>query len=127
MPTSSSEYVLRDALLRITHEIVEGCKHGFFEYAIVGETLRQGKCSLTFKAGKSYRFSVSESDFASPLTISISDPHNQGASSHPLLLSDQHDPDATSGQTNNEQDRRKSVGQALRQNSGNGRAADDQG
>jgi hypothetical protein len=42
--------------------IVEGVKHGFFDYSITCETGVNGRRLLIMKAGKSYKFSILESD-----------------------------------------------------------------
>lgn len=88
---------LREAFALIAREIMGGLRHGYFDFSITGETLRQGECNLTFKAGKSHRFRIPASDFKDNLTLIISDPEQKGA---PLQLnhqSDQHNPDVTAG------------------------------
>ena len=115
MPPAQQNNTLRDALARIAHEIVEGCRHGFFDYTIIGETLRQGECSVTVKAGKSYRFRVPESDLVSPLTTLISDPENKGATLQHLPQSEQHNPVAAGGHLKHEDSEQRPVEQAIRQ------------
>ncbi len=47
---------------KITREIKDGLKHGFFEYTVTGEILQGGRRKLTLKVGKSYRFTIPEED-----------------------------------------------------------------
>lgn len=42
--------------------LVEGLQHGHFEYAINCETGNNGRRLLIIRAGKSYKFTISETD-----------------------------------------------------------------
>lgn len=110
-PVSKSS--LHEALALIAREIVGGLRHGYFDFSIIGETLRQGECSLTFKAGKSHRFRIPETDFASDPTLIISDPEKKGA---PLQLThqhDQHNPDAVAGNSHHDDTGKRSLEQKI--------------
>jgi len=39
--------------------VLDGLRHGFFEYQITGEMLNENKRRLIIKAGKSHRFVIS--------------------------------------------------------------------
>jgi len=104
---------LHEALALIAREIVGGLRHGYFDFSISGEAVRQGECSLTFKAGKSHRFRISENDYKENPTFILSDPEQKGA---PLQLThqgDQHNPDVTAG--NNHDTGQRPLGQTIRQ------------
>jgi hypothetical protein len=49
-------------MARLTREIQEGLRHGFFEYAVQCETIAGGKRRLTLKVGKSYQFTIAAED-----------------------------------------------------------------
>ena len=49
---------VRSALNLIEHLLVEGIKHGHFEYAVTCETGTNGRRLLIVKAGKSHKFSI---------------------------------------------------------------------
>ncbi|GEM_PF-933790 len=109
---------LREALALIAREIVGGCRHGFFEYSITGESVRQGECSLTFKAGKSHRFRIPENDFLGNPTVTISDPKQKGATLQLTDQSDQHNPDVTDERTGHDDAGRRPLGKTIRQETG---------
>ncbi|MBK9585475.1 MAG: hypothetical protein KA176_11575 [Alphaproteobacteria bacterium] len=46
---------------QIKQEIMSGLRHGFFDYSLTGET-KNGKRHVTFKAGKSYKFTIASED-----------------------------------------------------------------
>ncbi len=53
---------MREALDRLRDLVVDGLKHGFFDYSISCETGNKGKRQLVFRAGKSYKFTIPEDD-----------------------------------------------------------------
>jgi hypothetical protein len=63
-PTASRNYPppVRSALELIEGLLVEGIKHGHFDYSITCETGTGGRRLLIVKAGKSHKFSIMEPD-----------------------------------------------------------------
>jgi hypothetical protein len=63
-PTASRDYSapVRSALDLIESLLVEGIKHGHFDYSITCETGSSGRRLLIVKAGKSHKFSIMEPD-----------------------------------------------------------------
>jgi hypothetical protein len=53
---------VRSALDLIERLLVEGIKHGHFDYSITCETGTGGRRLLIVKAGKSHKFSITEPD-----------------------------------------------------------------
>jgi hypothetical protein len=53
---------LRAALELIEALLVEGIKHGHFDYLLTCETGKNGRRLLIVKAGKSHKFSIMEPD-----------------------------------------------------------------
>jgi hypothetical protein len=53
---------LRDALDRIEALVVEGLRHGFFEYSLVCEVGKDGRRRLLIRAGKSHQFTIREDE-----------------------------------------------------------------
>ena len=53
---------VRSALDLIERLLVEGIKHGHFDYSITCETGTHGRRQLIVKAGKSHMFSIIEPD-----------------------------------------------------------------
>jgi len=49
---------VRDALDRLEGLVVDGLKHGFFDYSIVCEVGNGGKRHLVIRAGKSHKFTI---------------------------------------------------------------------
>lgn len=49
---------------KIKQEINSGLKHGFFEYELSAEKIKDKKRSLTLKAGKTHRFIISEDEIS---------------------------------------------------------------
>ena len=47
---------------RLTREVRDGLRHGFFEISVVCEIENGGKRGLTIKAGKSHRFTIPEEE-----------------------------------------------------------------
>lgn len=50
------------ALRRLESEVREGLVHGFFDFSITCEVIKDGKRRLTIKAGKSYQFVIPEQE-----------------------------------------------------------------
>ena len=57
---------LRDAIDHLERIIVDGLRHGFFEYAISCETVHSRKRQLVIRAGKSHKFTIPEDELPSP-------------------------------------------------------------
>ena len=55
----SGSGVLESALDELREIVLDGLRHGFFEYQITGEMLNENKRRLVIKAGKSHRFIIS--------------------------------------------------------------------
>jgi hypothetical protein len=53
---------VREALDRLEGLVVEGLKHGFFEYSIACEIANGGKRQLVIRAGKSHKFTIPEDE-----------------------------------------------------------------
>jgi hypothetical protein len=53
---------LREALDRLEALIVDGLKHGFFDYSIACEVANGGKRQLVIRAGKSHKFTIPENE-----------------------------------------------------------------
>jgi hypothetical protein len=55
---------LRDALDRIERLVVEGLRHGFFEYSLACEISKDGRRQrqLVIRAGKSHKFTIPEDE-----------------------------------------------------------------
>lgn len=53
---------LEKALARMRQEIFDGVRHGFFDLAVTCELISERKRRLTIKAGKSYRFVISDQE-----------------------------------------------------------------
>lgn len=52
----------REALDRLEGLIVDGLKHGFFDYSIACEVTNGGKRQLVIRAGKSHKFTIPENE-----------------------------------------------------------------
>jgi hypothetical protein len=50
---------VREALESLEGLVVEGLKHGFFDYSITCEVGNGGKRHLVIRAGKSHKFTIS--------------------------------------------------------------------
>jgi hypothetical protein len=61
-PRRGYEGELADALALIEKIVVDGLKHGHFDYSITCETGTGGRRLLIVKAGKSHKFSITEPD-----------------------------------------------------------------
>jgi hypothetical protein len=53
---------VREALDRLEVLVVDGLKHGFFDYSLACETTNGGKRQLVIQAGKSYKFTIPEDE-----------------------------------------------------------------
>jgi hypothetical protein len=53
---------LRDALDRIEELVVDGLRHGFFEYSLACEIGKDGRRELVIHAGKSHKFTIREDE-----------------------------------------------------------------
>ena len=60
--SSNSNGTLDKALEQITRELKSGLKHGYFEYQIIGEIVKENKRKLTIKAGKSHLYYIAEDE-----------------------------------------------------------------
>jgi hypothetical protein len=49
---------VREALDRLEGLVVDGLKHGFFDYSIACEIANGGKRQLVIRAGKSHKFTI---------------------------------------------------------------------
>jgi len=49
---------VREALNRLEVLVVDGLKHGFFEYSVACEVGNGGKRHLVIRAGKSHKFTI---------------------------------------------------------------------
>ncbi len=63
VPDSSQDSnTLEMALLHLREVVLDGLRHGFFDYAITCEVVKGSKRRLTIKAGKSHQFMIPEED-----------------------------------------------------------------
>jgi hypothetical protein len=53
---------VREALDRLEGLVVDGLKHGFFDYSIACEVANGGKRQLVIRAGKSDKFTIPENE-----------------------------------------------------------------
>ena len=51
-----------EVLDRLEGLVVDGLKHGFFDYSIACEIANGGKRKLMIRAGKSYMFTIAEDE-----------------------------------------------------------------
>ena len=51
---------VREAIDRLAELVVDGLKHGFFDYSIACEVGSGGKRQLVIRAGKSHKFTIPE-------------------------------------------------------------------
>jgi hypothetical protein len=58
MPTKVCDH----AIDRIVAEIVDGLRHGYFDYHLTCEVIGQGRRRLILHAGKSHQFVISQAD-----------------------------------------------------------------
>lgn len=49
---------MAEALAHLEKVVVEGLKHGFFEYQVACEIIKGGKRELVIRAGKSHKFII---------------------------------------------------------------------
>ncbi|RUR13503.1 hypothetical protein [Legionella sp. km772] len=60
--SNHSNRTLEKALEQIVTEVKSGLKHGFFEYQIIGEIVKENKRKITIKTGKSYQYHIPEDE-----------------------------------------------------------------
>jgi hypothetical protein len=53
---------VREALDRLEGLVVDGLRHGFFDYSIACEVGNGGKRQLVIRAGKSHKFTIPEDE-----------------------------------------------------------------
>jgi hypothetical protein len=53
---------VREALDRLEGLVIDGLKHGFFDYSIACEIGNGGKRHLVIRAGKSHKFTISKEE-----------------------------------------------------------------
>jgi hypothetical protein len=53
---------VREALDQLEALVVDGLKHGFFDYSIACEVANGGKRQLVIRAGKSHKFTIPEDE-----------------------------------------------------------------
>jgi len=53
---------IREALDRLEELIVDGLRHGFFEFTITCETGNGGKRRLVIREGKSHKYTIPEDE-----------------------------------------------------------------
>ena len=53
---------VREAVDRLEWLVVDGLKHGFFDYSIACEIGNSGKRQLVIRAGKSHKFTIPENE-----------------------------------------------------------------
>ncbi len=53
---------LREALDHLCGLVVDGLKHGFFDYSISCEVGNKGRRQLVIRAGKNHKFTIPEDD-----------------------------------------------------------------
>ena len=51
---------IREAIDLLERLVVDGLKHGFFDYSIACEVANGGKRQLVIRAGKSHKFTIPE-------------------------------------------------------------------
>ena len=63
LPSSkNAESELEKAKKKLIQEVQDGLKHGFFEYSITCEIMKDRKRRVNIKAGKSHQFIIPEED-----------------------------------------------------------------
>ncbi len=62
MKPANNKPALDQALERLTREVRDGLRHGFFELTVACEIVKGGKRGLTIKAGKNHRFTIPEEE-----------------------------------------------------------------
>ena len=61
-PGSGYGRQVREALERLRGLVIDGLKHGFFDYSITCEIGNGGKRHLVIRAGKSHKFTIPEDE-----------------------------------------------------------------
>jgi hypothetical protein len=60
--TKGNKPALEQAMERLTREVRDGLRHGFFELAVACEMVNGRKRRLTIKAGKNHLFTITEEE-----------------------------------------------------------------
>jgi hypothetical protein len=53
---------VREVLHRVEGLVVDGLRHGFFDYSIACEIGREGRRNVVIHAGKSHKFTIPEDE-----------------------------------------------------------------
>ncbi len=59
-PTPSNPSTFELALIQLREILEDGLRHGFFEFAVCGEIVKDKKRRLVIRAGKSHQFTIPE-------------------------------------------------------------------
>jgi hypothetical protein len=62
MPSAARGPQLRDALDQLEQLILEGLRHGFFDFSVACQVVSRGKRELVIRAGKSHKFTIPEEE-----------------------------------------------------------------
>jgi hypothetical protein len=57
---------IREALDRLETLVLDGLRHGFFDYSITCEVANGSRRHLVIRAGKSHKFTIPESELPPP-------------------------------------------------------------
>ena len=60
--SSTAPKAVEDALSRLQEIVLDGLRHGFFECSVSCEVINEKKRRLEIRAGKSYRFTITEDE-----------------------------------------------------------------
>jgi len=60
--TNGNKSTFEQAMERLTREVRDGLRHGFFELTVACEIVKGGKRGLIIKAGKNHRFTIPEDE-----------------------------------------------------------------
>ena len=63
---NTNESALELAMDRLSREVRDGLRHGFFELSVACEIVKGGKRGLTIKAGKNHRFTIPLEEIEKP-------------------------------------------------------------
>lgn len=59
-PTPDTPSTLELALVQLRQILEDGLRHGFFEFAVSGEIVKDRKRRLVIRAGKSHQYTIPE-------------------------------------------------------------------
>jgi hypothetical protein len=62
---AASPSQLQGVIAKMQQILLDGLRHGFFEFSVSGEAIKQDKLRVVIKAGNSYVFVVSPEDLNS--------------------------------------------------------------